>query len=121
MGRSACIIANDVPEHREVLADAGLYYARNDPAALAASMIRVRDDAGLRAGLAEAAGRRAAEQFSWDSVADAYERLFERLLGTPDPLTRQPTKPAPDRQLAGTGVRGPGDPRLEVRSEERLN
>ena len=30
MGRGACIVANDVPEHREVLGEAGRYYRRND-------------------------------------------------------------------------------------------
>ena len=35
MGRGAAILANDVPEHHEVLADAGIYYERNDADALA--------------------------------------------------------------------------------------
>jgi glycosyltransferase involved in cell wall biosynthesis len=81
MGRGAAIIANDVPEHREVLADAGRYYARNDPAALAAELTAiVADDAG-RAALGAAAAARAGTAFSWDHVTDEYERLFWRLVG----------------------------------------
>jgi glycosyltransferase involved in cell wall biosynthesis len=79
MGRGACIIANDVPEHREVLGDAGRYYARNDPDALAEALRGVRDDQDERARLGEAAAERALGRFSWDHVTDEYERLFRRL------------------------------------------
>lgn len=81
MGRGACILANDVPEHREVLSDAGLYYPRNDPAALAQAFLRVAADPALRAQLGQAAARRAREAYSWEQVTDAYERLFQRLVG----------------------------------------
>jgi glycosyltransferase involved in cell wall biosynthesis len=79
MGRGAAILANDVPEHREVLGDAGRYYARNDPDALAAELrAMVADDAG-RAELGAAAAARASAAFSWDHVTDEYERLFETI------------------------------------------
>lgn len=81
MGRGAVIVANDVPEHREVLADAGLYYDRNDPASLAEVLARVAADAGLRAGLAAAAAARAEASYSWAHVTDEYEALFRRLTG----------------------------------------
>jgi phosphatidylinositol alpha-mannosyltransferase len=83
MGRGACVIANDVPEHREVLGAAGLYYRRGDPAALAARLRQVRDDAGLRERLGSAAAARAATTFSWEAVTTRYERLFQRLVGQP--------------------------------------
>jgi glycosyltransferase involved in cell wall biosynthesis len=76
MGRGACIIANDVPEHREVLGDTGMYYARNDPAALARALHTARDDAGLRQRLGAAAAERARALYSWDRVTDDYEHLF---------------------------------------------
>jgi glycosyltransferase involved in cell wall biosynthesis len=81
MGRGAVIIANDVPEHREVLGDAGRYYPRNDAAELAKAMtdLVARPDERERLGLA--AAERARAVFSWDKVADEYERLFERLTG----------------------------------------
>jgi glycosyltransferase involved in cell wall biosynthesis len=79
MGRGACILANDVPEHREVLADAGAYYDRNDPEALAARLRDLVADAACRAVLAAAAAGRARAEFSWDHVTDEYEALFRRL------------------------------------------
>jgi glycosyltransferase involved in cell wall biosynthesis len=79
MGRGATIIANDVPEHREVLGDAGVYYRRNDPGSLAARLIEIVRNDVERARLGAATAERARVTFSWDGVTDAYERLFERL------------------------------------------
>ena len=81
MGRSACIVANDVPEHREVLGDAGAYYRRNDPADLADLLRTLVADPARRRGMAEAAGARAASEFSWSHVTDEYERLFRGMIG----------------------------------------
>jgi glycosyltransferase involved in cell wall biosynthesis len=82
MGRGCAIIANDVPEHREVLADAGRYYARNDAAALAAELAALVADPAARADLAERAAERGRAAFSWEHVTDEYEALFRRLRGT---------------------------------------
>jgi glycosyltransferase involved in cell wall biosynthesis len=81
MGRGACIIANDVPEHREVLGDAGLYYDRNDPVSLAKTMGTLVLDPDLRGRLRGAAADRAARLFSWDQVTEQYEALFTRIAG----------------------------------------
>jgi glycosyltransferase involved in cell wall biosynthesis len=82
MGRGAVILANDVPEHREVLGDAGRYYARNDPDALAVELRRLVDDEpSVRSAMGRAAAERAAGRFSWQVVTDRYEHLFERLTG----------------------------------------
>jgi glycosyltransferase involved in cell wall biosynthesis len=85
MGRGAAIIANDVPEHREVLGEAGRYYARNDPDALAATLRSIVDDEASRAALGTAAAERARTSFSWDHVTDEYERVFARLVGRAGP------------------------------------
>ena len=79
MGRGACIVANDVPEHREVLGDAGRYYARNDVDALATVVRDLVADTAVRVQLGAAAGVRAKAAFSWDYVTDEYERLFAGL------------------------------------------
>lgn len=81
MGRGAAILANDVPEHREVLEDAGVYYDRNDPAALAARVSELLADTGERTRLGAAAAERARARYSWQHVTDEYERLFRRLRG----------------------------------------
>lgn len=79
MGRGCAIIANDVPEHREVLADAGVYYERNDPDALARELLALAHDGELRGRLGEAAAARGRDAFSWAHVTDEYERLFASL------------------------------------------
>jgi glycosyltransferase involved in cell wall biosynthesis len=79
MGRGAAIIANDVPEHREVLGDAGRYYARNDPDSLGRQLVELSADQAARERLGAAAAERALLTFSWDGVTDAYQRLFERI------------------------------------------
>ena len=80
MGRGATIVANDVPENREVLDEAGLYYARNDPAALGQRLVELAEDTALRGRLGAAAAERAARLFSWDKVTDQYEQLFTRMV-----------------------------------------
>jgi glycosyltransferase involved in cell wall biosynthesis len=91
MGRGACIVANDVPEHREVLGEAGVHYRRNDPADLATVIERLRADAPERARLSSAARDRAITRFSWDAVTDRYDALFRRLAGL-DPAGSTPDR-----------------------------
>jgi exopolysaccharide biosynthesis WecB/TagA/CpsF family protein len=85
MGRGAAIVANDVPEHREVLGDSGHYYARNDPQALAERLRWLVADADERTRIGAAAAARACATFSWDHVTDEYERLFSRMTGRESP------------------------------------
>jgi glycosyltransferase involved in cell wall biosynthesis len=80
MGRGACIVANDVPEHREVLGEVGRYYLRNDAADLGRVLTELVGDEPGRAALGTAAGERAQKLFSWDHVTDDYETLFRKLL-----------------------------------------
>lgn len=76
MAYGNCIIANDTPEHREVLSDCGTYYPFNDFHALAV-LLR---ECVLAPETAETFGRRAAararESYSWDKICDHYEQLF---------------------------------------------
>lgn len=82
MGRGACIIANDVPEHREVLGGAGRYYRRNDATDLGTVLRDLAADDAARAALGAAAAERARAEFSWDRVTDDYEALFARIHST---------------------------------------
>ena len=79
MGFGNAIVANDVPEHRETLADAGLFYKSTQE--LAAALTRIVSEQGLDACLRESAHRRAREHFGWDAIADAYESWFRGLVG----------------------------------------
>jgi glycosyltransferase involved in cell wall biosynthesis len=79
MGFGNAIIANDVPEHRETLGDAGWYYSGPDE--LGSRLQVLLDDSDARDGLRRAAHLRAAERFGWDAVTDAYEQWFKSLIG----------------------------------------
>jgi glycosyltransferase involved in cell wall biosynthesis len=79
MGYGNAIVANDVPEHREVLGDAGLYYSGQ--AELAAALNRLLADEGQMADLRLRAGKRARENYDWDVVTDAYEKWLLKLSG----------------------------------------
>jgi len=73
------IIANEVPEHREVLGDTGIYYARNDFTALAIQLTKVANDRAMRENLSALAVQRARALFSWEAVTDKYEELLIKL------------------------------------------
>jgi glycosyltransferase involved in cell wall biosynthesis len=80
MGRGAAIVANDVPEHREVLGDTGLYFRAAEPASLATALCMLVGDSLERDRLREAARGRAEREYSWARVADRYETLFTRMV-----------------------------------------
>lgn len=80
MGRGVAIVAHDVPEHHEVLGAAGIFVDVNDPDALGGALRALFDDPALRTSLGERARERAQAHYSWTSVADRYERLFQGLV-----------------------------------------
>jgi glycosyltransferase involved in cell wall biosynthesis len=79
MGFGNAIVANDVPEHREVVGDAGLFY--RDTSELAMQLQMILDDAALADALRRSARDRAATLFDWDRITDAYEEWFGHLVG----------------------------------------
>lgn len=72
MGFGNAIAANDVPEHREVLGDAGLYYT--GAAGLSDALQRLLDDSALATQMRTRAADRSRELYDWDTIADDYER-----------------------------------------------
>jgi len=79
MGYANCIVANDTPENREVLGDAGFYYAKNDEQSLERELRILLDDSQLCTEARNKAVCRARELFTWDQITTSYERLFQRL------------------------------------------
>lgn len=77
MGARNAIVANDVPEHRETLGDAGLYF--RGPHELAKALQALLDDPYLRNELRDRAQARAERLYSWDHVTDEYERWLASL------------------------------------------
>ena len=80
MARGNCILANDVPEHREVIGDAGLLYNFNDFKILAEKMDFLENNFELVQTKREEARRRASELFSWNSITEKYESLCSEVI-----------------------------------------
>ncbi|MCK5146678.1 DUF1972 domain-containing protein [bacterium] len=80
MGYGNCIIAHDVPEHREALADAGTYYAYRDINDLAQRLQHLLDNPLKVAGFRQRAADMALARYSWDKVTTDYERLFYKMI-----------------------------------------
>lgn len=80
IGMGRAIVANDVPEHREVLGDAGSYYDGNTESL--AARFQELIDAPSRRAAAESAARGLAGRYDWDAIVEEYERLFATLLGS---------------------------------------
>jgi len=71
MAHGACIVASDIPPHRELLGDAGVLVPVGDAAALAEALRWVSTDAAAaRAiGLRAQARLAASDEYQWDGVA----------------------------------------------------
>jgi len=87
MGHGNAILANDVPEHRETLGDAGEYYKGATELAVALQLIL--DDSELRARLQQRAHGRAMAEYSWDAIVEQYETWFKELLASSHGRGRQ--------------------------------
>lgn len=76
------VVANDIPEHREVLGETGIYYDRNSPRSLAQRLRELLVESGgsgQRKRLALEAGERVRRLYAWEEIVSAYEDLFGRL------------------------------------------
>ncbi|MGC1646571.1 MAG: glycosyltransferase family 1 protein [Candidatus Sulfotelmatobacter sp.] len=74
------IVASDLPVHHEICGDAGIYFQRFSPDALAERVLQIHESPELREGLSRNALRRARD-FSWSEHV-------ERLLVLAEELTR---------------------------------
>ena len=74
-------VAIDVPLNRWLLGDdaAGLLVPLENPAALAAAIIRLLDDPALAAGLGTVAYERAEAEFDLGKMVERYIEILERL------------------------------------------
>jgi glycosyltransferase involved in cell wall biosynthesis len=76
LGFGNCVLVNDVPEHREVVGDAGLYFQAREPATLAALLTDVAKSPEQIAEYRWRARAHADARYSWDRVTDQYEELL---------------------------------------------
>ncbi len=80
MGAGNVIVANETPENVEVVENAAILYRKNDVADLARHLQEVSDAPDRFSPLKSAARQRVAENYSWASVVERYERLFLELV-----------------------------------------
>ena len=80
MGFGNCVLANDVPEHREVLGDAGIFFMTQKRNDLASKMQFLLDHPEIVKMYQQKAHQRVREKYSWARVADAYEELFRSII-----------------------------------------
>jgi glycosyltransferase involved in cell wall biosynthesis len=80
MAYGNAIIANQVPEHAEVLGSAGLYYSKNNFLELSQIIKKIIGDEKRLAELRTMAAARASVLYNWDRITEQYEQLFSNLL-----------------------------------------
>ena len=71
----------DLKEGRRTAGDAALYAKDNDPVDLAANMLQIADDAGLRSELAERGQNRARGMLRWDAEGEQLLKAYRLALG----------------------------------------
>jgi glycosyltransferase involved in cell wall biosynthesis len=79
MGYGNCVVVNDTPENREVAGDAGLYFDAARPSTLTPILGQLLEEPALVAEHGRRAADRAAERYSWDTIASQYDEVFRRL------------------------------------------
>lgn len=89
MGFGNCILANDVPEHREVMADCGLFFNLEKSGDLQTKMQYLLNHPEVVVNFREKAAQRAKEVYSWESIVQKYEALFYELLEKPIPYRQE--------------------------------
>jgi glycosyltransferase involved in cell wall biosynthesis len=80
MGSGLCVLASDVPENREVIANAGFTFRRGDLAHFRQMLTRLLADVNMR----DLAGQRARERvlgnYLWERVTIELERVYSEVL-----------------------------------------
>lgn len=76
MGFGNCVLANDVPEHREVVQDAGVYFQTKPQNNIHEQMQRLLDRPDLVDQYRARACERIRQEYSWEKIVNDYEQLF---------------------------------------------
>lgn len=80
MAYGNCIVANGVPEHLEVLCEAGEFYWRNDFEHLAQKLELLLDSPDYVQELKGRALQRSRAGYQWDKICDSYEKLLRDMV-----------------------------------------
>jgi glycosyltransferase involved in cell wall biosynthesis len=77
MGAGNCVLANDVPEHREVLGNAGIFYKGKED--LKEKLLIIMQNESLVKEKGQMALKIVEKEYSWESIVDKYEQLFAKM------------------------------------------
>ncbi len=91
MAHGRCCLASDIPPHREIIEPGrdGLLFAQSGSRPLASAMEDLlAESSDYRYALGQEARRQVEQRYSWDSVADAMQALYARILAGPGPDAR---------------------------------
>jgi len=80
LGHRNAVVAHDVPEHREVVGGAGVYFRYRDSSDLARQLQLLIGDPAAVARYRGLAEERARERYGWDAVTNQYEAYFGELI-----------------------------------------
>lgn len=83
MGYRNCVLVSDIPENQETIDDAGVTFKRGDVDDLTQKLQYLIDHPDEVALLKDKAQERVARVYNWESITDAYERLFLTVLNKP--------------------------------------
>ncbi len=78
MAHGLPVVASDTPINREICGEGAVYYSLSSPEDLAARVLCLASNAGLRAKLATAGRERAASRFQWETHA---QHLMDAFIG----------------------------------------
>ncbi|HOC90202.1 MAG TPA: glycosyltransferase, partial [bacterium] len=81
MGYGNCVLANDVPEHHEVLGKAGCYFTTREGDSLRSQLQYLLDHPLEVARYRQIVRERVHDRYSWDKVTSDYEALFKKVAG----------------------------------------
>jgi glycosyltransferase involved in cell wall biosynthesis len=102
MGAGLCVLASDIPENREAVEEAGFTFRRGDASDLADRLRFLISNPAVREAAGEAAKRRTAEHYQWDSVASKVEQAYFKVLDrTPSNLV---VKKPSERATVPSGI-----------------
>jgi glycosyltransferase involved in cell wall biosynthesis len=77
MAAGCAIIASDIPAHREVLGDTGIFVEACNAGLIKTALEKLISDEKLRQDFQKQTRGRVCEKFSWDKIADEYVKLYE--------------------------------------------
>ena len=78
MGKEVCVVANDKPENREVIANTGFYYdLKSDELVNIFKEISAKREKAIEMG--KRAGQRAMLLYNWDKIAYEYFKIIKKL------------------------------------------